>query len=246
MLHSSRKILIKKDSLNFICQQADHKNFGFPTTKKSDRIHHTLLKRFEEVKEDSKQEDDQFAVVASTPPKVARPLPTLTPASSRFPFLDPTCQSTVTPPAVLPLRNNTTICQSTATPPVPIHNLQRDIDLVPANQNQQDCKRKYEETLLRLQDLEAKYTGLFDWHQTYLLKISSPIDLIAGLIDLPFVDGHKFDGSDVLKDSEKKQEQKVSGIEDLFIPGSDCQTSQLVIYRIESAGSSRKNTLEDM
>jgi hypothetical protein len=144
MLHSSRKALIKKDSLNFICQ-ADHKNFIFPTTKKSDRIHHTLLKRFEEVKEDSEQEDDQVAVVASTPPEVARPLPTITPASSRRPFLDPTRQSTVTPPAVLPLRNDNTICQTTATPPVPIRNLQRDIDSVPANQNQQDYKRKYEE-----------------------------------------------------------------------------------------------------
>jgi hypothetical protein len=105
----------------------------------------------------------------------------------------------MTPPAVLPLRNDTTICQSTATPPIPVRNLQCDIDLVPANQNQQDYKRKYEETLLRLQDLEAKYTGLFDLHQTYLLKI----------INLPFIDGHKFDGSDVLKDSEKKQEKKV-------------------------------------
>jgi hypothetical protein len=41
------------------------------------------------------------------------------------------------------------------------------------------------------------------------LKILSPINLTIRAINLPFVDGHKFDGSDVLKDSEKKQEKKV-------------------------------------
>jgi hypothetical protein len=94
-------------------------------------------------------------------------------------------------------------------PPVPLRNPQRSLDSGLANQNQ-DFKTKYEETLLRLQDLEAKYNGLLDRHQTYLLKASSPIDLTVRAINLPFADGHEFDGFDVLKDSEKKQEKKVS------------------------------------
>jgi hypothetical protein len=34
--------------------------------------------------------------------------------------------------------------------------------------------------------------------------------------------------------------------EDIFIPGSIYQTPQSITYKIESTGSSRKNTLEDM
>jgi hypothetical protein len=213
MLHGSYKKLIKKDSANFICQ-ADHSNFIFPSTKKSDRIHHTLLQRLEEV-------EDEDEVVASTPAAAARPLPTITPALLGYPLLDPSHRSTETPPA--PVRNlqrdiNSGIAnrnhpnrQSTVTPLVPLRNLQHDIGsgLLVANQNQA-YKTKYEETVVRLQDLEAKYNGLLDRHQTYLLKASSPIDLTVRAINLPFVDGHEFDGFDVLKDSEKKQEKKVS------------------------------------
>jgi hypothetical protein len=108
-------------------------------------IHHSLLKGFEEIP-NKKMTKLQFLLQPL--PRWQGPLPTISPASSRRPFLNPTRQSTVMLPAVLPLRNDTTIGQSTARPPVPIRNLQRNIE--PANQNQQDYKRKYEETLLRL------------------------------------------------------------------------------------------------
>jgi hypothetical protein len=166
--------------------------------------------------------EEENEVVASTPPEAARPLPMITPASLGCPFPDPNCRFTKTSP--VPLRNlqgdinsklanrNNPNHQSTVTLPVPLCNLQFNIDSGLANQNQ-TYKTKYEATFLRLQDLEEKYDGLLHLlhrHQAYLLKASSPINLTVGAINLPFVDGHKFDGFDVLKDSEKKQEKKVS------------------------------------
>ena len=80
MIHSSRKALIKKDSANFICQ-ADHTSYIFPTTKKSDRIHHMLLLQlFKEVEEEDSNNIEvllpplvaavatRYATVTSTPP----------------------------------------------------------------------------------------------------------------------------------------------------------------------------------
>jgi hypothetical protein len=56
MLLSSQKARIQKDSLRFICQ-AGHTNYIHPTTKKSDRIHHSLLARFKSVEDDSTDDD---------------------------------------------------------------------------------------------------------------------------------------------------------------------------------------------
>jgi hypothetical protein len=92
---------------------------------------------------------------------------------------------------------------------------------------------------VRLQDLEAKYNGLLDRHQTYLLKASSPINLTVRAINLPFVDSHQFDGFDVFKDSEKKQEKKVSAFVTMimgegFFYGHVCReiVKQIVTYSI--------------
>jgi hypothetical protein len=180
--------------------QADHKSYVAPTTKKSDRIHHTLRQLFEEEVDDNDEEDDievlppLVAVAASrggntstsTPEAAASPLPLITPATSRRPSVDLVDRRI-----------------AAATPP--LRDLQRDIEPAPGNY----FKEKYEETLFRLRDVEAKYTELLHRHQTYLLKTSNPIDLAVRAINLPFIDGQHFDGSDVLDDSEKKQGKKV-------------------------------------
>jgi hypothetical protein len=108
MIHSTtRKSRISKDSRAYICQ-AGHTNYSFPTTKKSERIHHTLLPRFKEVEEEEEYDDDGIEAmlplvvvavaatrgltVASSPeaatPRAAttsrcpRPLPLITSATS--------------------------------------------------------------------------------------------------------------------------------------------------------------------
>jgi hypothetical protein len=142
----------------------------------------------------------------------------ITPAPSARPFPDPNRRFTETPP--VPLRNLQRNIDSELANRNDIdsevanrNNRNRQSTVTPglANQNQQAYKTKYEATLLRLQDLEEKYNGLLARHQAYLLiKASNPIDLTVRAINLPFVDGLKFDGFDVLKDSEKKQQKKVS------------------------------------
>jgi hypothetical protein len=75
-------------------------------------------------------------------------------------------------------------------PPVPLLNTQRNID-PGANQNhpsQNYYKEKYEETVLRVHNVEAKYNNLLHQHQAYLLKTLNPIDLTVCAINLPFVD----------------------------------------------------------
>jgi hypothetical protein len=56
MMLSDRKGAIRKDSTTFFAGQADHKSFIFPTTKKCDRTHYSLLERFRMVGDD--EEDD--------------------------------------------------------------------------------------------------------------------------------------------------------------------------------------------
>jgi DNA-binding transcriptional regulator PaaX len=63
-------------------------------------------------------------------------------------------------------------------PPVPLRNLQHDIDPGGTIQNllSQNYKAKYEETVWRLHNVEAKYNNLLHQYQAYLLKTLNPID----------------------------------------------------------------------
>jgi hypothetical protein len=205
MIHSTKKSLIKKDSLRFICQ-AGHTNYIVPTTSKADRIHHSLLERFKQVEDDSSDDDvlpppvvavaatRVLVAVATIGGATATSIPTPEAATLR-PLITPGTSSrrarTPTPPLI-------------PTPP-PLQNLQRDEMEPPAN----FYREKYEETVVRLHDVEARYTDLLHRHQTYLLNTNNSVDLSVRAINLPFVDKNEFDGSDVLNDSEKKQEKKV-------------------------------------
>jgi hypothetical protein len=199
MLLSSQKARIQKDSLRFICQ-AGHTNYIHPTTKKSEQTHHSLLARFKSVEDDSTDDDLEVmsplvvaaaatrVVVAVAATRGATATSTPTPEAA-------TPRPLITPPPLPPLRN----------PPPPLRNLQRD-DLEPAD----SYKAKYEETVVRLCNVEAKYNNLLGQHQAYLLKTTNPLELTVRAINLPFVNGIEFDGSDVLaNDSEKKQDKKV-------------------------------------
>jgi hypothetical protein len=131
-------------------------------------------------------------VSATSTPRAATPCPLITPATSRHLSLDPDRQSNETPSVIL-------------------HNLQHNIEPEDSIQKlpTQNYKAKYEQTVLRLNDVEAKYNNLLNHHQTYLLKMSNLIDLTVRVINLPFVDGQDFDRSDAVNDSEKKQQKKV-------------------------------------
>jgi hypothetical protein len=114
---------------------------------------------------------------------------------------------------------------SLATPPPP-RNLHHEIAPPSANPTQDDYyKRKYQETVLRLDNVEAKYNNLLLHHKAYLLKSSSPVELTVRAINLAgFGLGMKVN---------------------LFILGPYCQTAQPVEYEIETTSSSGKNMLED-
>ncbi len=188
MIHGAKKLLIKKDSLRYICQ-AGHTNYIFPTTKKADRIHHSLFARLKPLEDDSSDDDDlevmppPVVAVAATRVVVAITATRGATAETSTPEAATPRQPLITPP---PLRNP----------------LQRKPT---ANL----YKTKYEETVVRLNNVETRYNDLLHRHQTYLLKTNNTVDLTVRAINLPFVDGHHFDGSDVLDDSEKKQQKKV-------------------------------------
>jgi hypothetical protein len=126
MIHSTKKSLIEKDLLRFICQ-AGHTNYIVPTTSKANQIHHLLLVRFKQVKDDS-SDDDVLEVIP--PPVVAATIggatATLTPtpeaATAPRPLITPGRSSrarTPTPPLI-------------PTPPL-LRNLQRNDMEPPAN-----------------------------------------------------------------------------------------------------------------
>jgi hypothetical protein len=164
-----------------------------------------LLQDFKEVEDDDEDSNIEVmlplvtvaartrGVTVTSTPRAATPCPLITPATSRCPSLDPSCQSNKMPPVIL-------------------HNLQRNIEPEGAIRQfptHQSYKAKYEENVLRIHNVEAKCNNLLNCHQTYFLKASNPINLTVRAINLPFADGQDFDGSDAVNDSEKKQEKKV-------------------------------------
>jgi hypothetical protein len=57
--------------------------------------------------------------------------------------------------------------------------------------------------------LQARYANLSGQHQSLLLKVSNPEDLVARAMNLPFEDVGEFDGSDVVSDTENQRKNRV-------------------------------------
>jgi hypothetical protein len=204
MIHGAKKSLIKKDSLRYICQ-AGHTNYIFPTTKKADRIHHSLFARLKPLEDDS-SDDDDLEVMPPPVVAVAATRVVVAVATTRGATATSTPEATTLRPLITPGTSRRPLLPNRVQIPTPpLRNLQRD-DLEPTADS---YKAKYEETVVRLNNVEARYNDLLHRHQTYLLKTNDTIALTVRAINLPFVDSVEFDGSDVLNDSEKKQQKKV-------------------------------------
>jgi hypothetical protein len=61
-----------------------------------------------------------------------------------------------------------------------------------------------------LEQLQARYANLLGQHQSLLLKVTNPKDLVAWVMNLPYDDGIEFDGSDAVSNTEKKRKNRVA------------------------------------
>jgi hypothetical protein len=57
---------------------------------------------------------------------------------------------------------------------------------------------------------QVRYANLLGRHQSLLLKVSNPKDLVARAMNLPFEAVGEFDGSDVVRNTEKKRKNRVT------------------------------------
>jgi hypothetical protein len=155
MIHGAKKSLIKKDSLRYICQ-AGHTNYIFPTTKKADRIHHSLFARLKPLEDDS-SDDDDLKVMPPPVVAVAATRVVVAVATTRGATATSTPEATTLRPLITPGTSRRPLLPNRVQIPTPpLRNLQRD-DLEPTADS---YKAKYEETVVRLNNVEARYNDL--------------------------------------------------------------------------------------